>query len=248
MGGLRVVFIDALFLRAEALRAKGRFDEVPALYRTVLALDPGNAAAYDHLAAVTAYDVLPLATTLEDRIEWWNAAYELVVEGLRANPGSARLLYRQFDLFRTASLDRGLRSAVAEWLPEGEDPELFGLERLGDAVRKASDIPGAGRVHLLAMALWAPQLAAERVAAGRQDAARAIAAGRAAVLLRGGILAEMTLPSGLDLRTYLESGLDAVVEVGVAATPEGRRAAFEAYRSKYPDSPLVEGLRAAAER
>src|SRR5204863_3640373 len=48
LGGARVVLVDALFLRAEALRKEGRVDDVPAIYRRILEPDPGSDVAVGH--------------------------------------------------------------------------------------------------------------------------------------------------------------------------------------------------------
>ena len=63
MACARPVVVGSLFLRAEALRKAGRLDEVPALYRRILELDPTSSSAVDHLAGILAYDLRTTAPT-----------------------------------------------------------------------------------------------------------------------------------------------------------------------------------------
>ncbi len=232
LGGLRVLWADALFLRAEGLRKEGRVEDLPALYRQILDLDPGNEDAIDFLATTQARDLRVLATTPEGRVRWWRAGRDLVAEGLRASPRSARLHWRMADLLvSVGDADPAVAAAIAA---EGPDRLLTGLRHLRESIRLVGSLPRLGFAHLDAMTLLAPRLAAERLAAGGADAdvEEAIAAGGEALELRAEELASFL--AGRDAtRTAaerLEAGLLLVSTVRecLRASPPQTEAAREA--------------------
>jgi hypothetical protein len=247
LGGLRIAVVNALFLRAESLRARARVEEATSLYATILELDPGNDAAFDHLAAVYAFDVLPEAVDAGERLSWWREAWDVVERGLALRPRSARLLVRSFDLLRLAATDADLAEPVATWLRR--DPMFLAFERLLEAARVAEQVPKKGTHHLTWLAVWTPQVAAERLADGEPGVERFVAIGREALRLRGSLLAQRRVPEEVvrterDLGAYLREGLD-VVEA-VAGGRDG--AAVDRHEAAWPASPLLPPLRRAVAR
>ena len=114
LGGARPVVVGSLFLRAEALRKAGRLDEVPALYRRILELDPTSSSAVDHLAGILAYDLRTTAPTAAGRVSWWREADALVSAALARSPDDALLLTRRADLLLLVpALDPAVAAAIA---------------------------------------------------------------------------------------------------------------------------------------
>jgi len=115
LGGARPVVVGSLFLRAEALRKAGRLDEVPALYRRILELDPTSSSAVDHLAGILAYDLRTTAPTGSGRVSWWREADALVSAALVRSPDDPLLLTRRADLLLLVpALDAAVAAAIAE--------------------------------------------------------------------------------------------------------------------------------------
>jgi hypothetical protein len=252
LGGLRVVAVDALFFRAEALRRRGDVEDLPALYNGVLELDPENEPAFDHLAAVYAYDVLPEAREPDDRFGWWTEAWNAVAKGFRAHPNSERLHWRAFDLLTLAASDRDLEPRARAHFDE--DPELLGFRHLRKAL-----IAGEGRVQLWYAAFDVPLVAAQRLGGGRGGVEEILEVGRVALDLRREVLDVMSLPydeppearGPKRLSDFLERSLAAVEEVRralAAGDREAARAAADAYAAGSPKSPTAGPLVRAAER
>ena len=65
LGGLRVLLVDVLFLRAGALQKSGQPEEAAALYETVMELDPENDSATAYLADLYVDALLPQSATAE---------------------------------------------------------------------------------------------------------------------------------------------------------------------------------------
>jgi hypothetical protein len=256
MGGARVVLVDALFLRAEALRRRGRLEDLPTLYGTVLDLDPGNEAAFDHLASVYAFDLPVEAARPEDRAAWWREGWDAVEKGLEIHPRSLRLLLRSAELLRRADEDAALADAVPAGLG---DPAVAALERIRTAAEISDEVPGLGRYHLLLGATMAPEVAARRLVAAPRESERALAVGDALLALRREALADALLPSTVlsdepgrevDLATLLDVGLRTVREVArarAAGDREAARVAAQALANRFPGWPTTETLLRAAE-
>ncbi len=94
MGGLRVLLVDLLFLRAEGLTSQGQLPEAASLYSTILELDPANDGAAALLVDVYATHLLPLATSETGRLWWWNESHALARRALELKPDSPLLHYR----------------------------------------------------------------------------------------------------------------------------------------------------------
>jgi hypothetical protein len=244
-----VLAIDAMFLRAEALRRRGRAEEVPALYETILDLDPRNDAAVDFLAGAYAYDLLPGAADPAGKLDWWVAADDLVERGLRARPGSIRLLFASFLLLVEVPERAGIVEAVERRVPARE---RLALERLMGAVRAAPTLPKGERTHLVYAAGYVPFVAARALAGGGppEDVERALAAGDEALRLRPWDLSQVwASPDGKTrLDEALAAGLAAVRAARDALRGGSRAAAREAigrYRSVAgltPTADLLEDL------
>jgi hypothetical protein len=124
LGGARVIALDLLWLRAELRRQQGYTLELPALYRTIAALDPANPRVWEFHADVLLAN-LPLASAGEADGGWRFAreGLELLLDGRRANPDNERLAFTlAYHLAETVSDRRPAiwRTRVAETF--GKDP------------------------------------------------------------------------------------------------------------------------------
>jgi hypothetical protein len=251
LGGWRVLAVDVLFLRGEALRKQGRSEELPAIYASITALDPDNEAATDALAGEYADNLLATAPTADARFAWWQEAWLLTLRGLRAHPDSARLAFRASDLLLRVPdarpdlaerVDR-LFGAPAD-LPARARREAQGLAWLLAAVRATEHLPRLGRLHLLRLARAAPLLAARALVRGDppDHAARLLGAG--AELLRLHPLAVHAVleevgregPGEESLRIPLDEALRpalAAVDAAIAWARGDRRAPVAARLAEY---------------
>jgi hypothetical protein len=249
LGATRALFVDALFLKAEALRDQGRLDEVPGLYRRILDVDPDNEAAVDYLADVLARDLRPTAATPAGRVRWWTAARDLVAAGLARRPDSARLHFRMGDLLtRLPASDPDVRAHLAA---EGRDADGLALDHLARAARLSGSLPKWGFLHLDALARLAPRVAADRLARGAPGVDDALAAGDALLASRGAELFEFLLDvePPIAARDRLDAALRLVRSVrrALAADPPDRVAArrfLEAYETHVTVDPVSRTLRA----
>nr|MDJ0976804.1 hypothetical protein [Planctomycetota bacterium] len=119
MGGLRVLVVDILFIRAQALVNAGRADdlaEAQQLYETILLLDPANDTAHAFLVDMLVLQMLPLGTTPEARFGWWQEGFDLAQRGLELNPASALLHHRIAELLMDVGTSE--TAYIQELLPE----------------------------------------------------------------------------------------------------------------------------------
>jgi hypothetical protein len=219
LGGWRVLAVDALYLRAEALRARGRGEEVPPIYRAIVALDPGNEAATDALAAMTAAQIRDgsdrgaAAGELE---AWWDEAWQMTRDALAERPTSASLAYRAGDLLlEVPRAAPGLAATLDARWGGALERAAHGLAYLVGAARLDDHLRRTGRSHLVLLARAAPREAATALARGATDeqALTLLAAGEELAALHPAALAD--------------------VEVLGAAPPGG---------GESPDVPLAEHL------
>lgn len=261
LGGWRVLAVDALFFRAESLRAQGRTEELPALYQTLVALDPDNDAAVDALAHEQVANLLPTAPTPEARLGWWREAWRLTLRGLGAHPGSPRLLFRAADLALEVPVRRpDLAPALDREFGSVAAREAQGLAWLVACARSTPHLPTMGRLHLVRLARAAPLLAVHALARGQpveQAAALLSPAADLAARYPEALrevqeeVVEPPTPGVAPRRVPLARALDdsiAVVRAALAAT-RGERgagfdAAFAAYRETAGETPLALALRA----
>jgi hypothetical protein len=251
LGGFRVLVVDVLFLRAEALRREGRIDEVPALHRAVLELDPGNEAAFEHLASVHALDLRFTVPEPEQRRLWWLEGWDAIERGLAAHPRSSRLLGHGaillFSAAREPEMARGLPP------PPGPALEAAAIDHLARAVRLGDPAEPRHAGHVWFLAAMAPQWAAGRLVTDPASSASLLALGEEVLARERDLLDRMRLPpageedpsairAGPPLSRWLRAALDVVVAVGDARAqrrwPEAR-AALRAYAAEWPDSPLL---------
>ena len=161
LGGWRVLAVDVLALRAEALRRQGRLEELPALYEAMVELDPGNAAGTAALAEAISTFLVPDAPTSEERRQRWLEAFRLVERGLAAHPESALLTSEASHLLLGVAESRPDLERDVDALYGGPSTrEALGLGYLLAAARTTELLPRSGRAHLSALAREAPRLAA----------------------------------------------------------------------------------------
>ena len=250
LGGWRVVAVNALFLRAEALRAAGRTEELFALYQALVELDPDNDAAIDALAREQVENLLPTAPTLDARVAWWNQAWRLTERGLAANPRSARLMFRAADLLlEQADRRPGLDSALDRAFGGSSRREALGLSWLLAAARTTGYLPKVGRLHLIGLARAAPLLAARALRRGDPPAhvAALLSAAEDLQRMHGRVLPEIVeyavVPPGLPPRRV---PLDRVLEASIAAVRAALSVASGASREPL-DAALAAYVEAAGE-
>lgn len=260
LGGWRVLVVDVLFLRGEALRKQGRTEELPAIYESILELDPDNEAAADALAGECADNLLATAPTVETRFAWWREASDLTFRALRAHPDSPRLSFRVADLLlRVPEARPELEASIDRHAGGPAAREAQGVAALLAAARSTEHLPKVGRLHLLRLARAAPLLAMKALLRGDppEHAARLLAAGEELLRLHPAAVAaiqeEVLLdqpgaePERVPLARVLRAALDAVAaaiafERGDAEAPIQDRAV--AYQRVAGKTPLAEALRA----
>ena len=245
-----VLYVDALFFRAEALRRRGLVEEVPALYRSILEVDPGSEAAIDFLADAEAHDLLGLAPTPAARVRWFEDAFDLVAEGLKRNPRSARLHWRAADLLLYVPDQHA--EVAARLDAEKRDRRLEALRHFVAAARLTESLPRLGFAHLEGVARLAPRLAAERLAAGALSAQvdEPLSLGQEILSLRGEALGSFILDEEPFPRTAAErlrGGLHLVLAFrdDLAASPPRKdeaRELLEAYVSAVGRDPVARAL------
>lgn len=243
LGGAKPLVVDALFLRAEALRREGRADELPALYRRILEIDPGSDVAVDYLSEVLARDLGPQAPTPAARADWIDEALSLVETALARDPGSARLHWRRADLLENVA--RGDAVVAQRLLARRLDRRLEALRELAAAARITGSIPRLGRIHLEMAARLAPVLAAERLVAGAPGADEALRLGDEVLRTRRAELDELILdpddPGSAAFRLYGGLALLRVVRERLEARPPAREEArflIAQFEKAVPNDPL----------
>ncbi len=243
LGGAKPLVVDALFLRADALRRAGRADELPALYRRILEIDPGSDVAVDYLADVEARDLAPEAPSPEARAGWVEEALSLVESALARDPASARLHWRRADLLENVA---GGHAVLRErLLARRVDRRLEALRELAAAARLTGSIPRLGRIHLAAFCRLAPVVAAERLVAGAPGYDEALRLGDEVLAVRREELEELQLdpddPGPAAFRLYGALALLRLVRERLDARPpalEQARALIALYAKSVPNDPL----------
>lgn len=171
LGGLRVLVVDVLFVRAGALVASGApgdLAEAQSLYETVLELDPDNDAAHAFLVDMYAIQILPFGTTREDRYRWWLEGWNLAQRGLQLNPRSAHLHNRVAELLIDVTTSQV--GYVNELLPlvdeEFPNRKTLILDHLSAAARITDNLPNRGRMHLVHLSNMVPEIMIQAARAG----------------------------------------------------------------------------------
>lgn len=250
MGGMRVVVIDGLFFRAEALRRRGRLEDAAGLYHAILELDPANEAATIFLADLFVDGLLPGAVDAQSRFLWWREAHGVLQDALARRPRSAPLHDRTAALIvrlplGQPDLEPRLAKELGNW-------RLEALRHLGIAFEEVATLPRRGRGHIRHAALLAPYVASLALAAGdMRSYGEAVRIGRRLQSLRGEILDELLIDSERPERlgTFLGAALDAVEDAAAwrAAPSAARRttalAALDRVEALQPDLRWTRRLR-----
>jgi tetratricopeptide (TPR) repeat protein len=253
MGGLRVLLVDILFLRADALRRSGQPDEAAALYESVLELDPNNDSASAYLVDVHLDGLLPLATTPGGRFAWWVSAWELAHRGLKLHGSSARLHSRVAQSLLDAPIAYpDLAARIRRRVP---NPEARALGHLLEACRLTNNLPRLGRWHLRMLGTVALRLAVQQALEGdRQGHAASLAALDELLRLRRKTLDDMAyeivrdgeVRSQVRLSEAYDFSRRVIAEIE-AAKAAGNRAAgrgwVDAFQAQLGDSDLRDLLR-----
>ncbi len=101
LGGFRGIVADLLWLRSARLQQEGRYFELVQLADWITKLEPRFTAVWSYHAWNLAYNISVLLERPEERWRWVRSGIELLRdEGLRYNPGDARLLYELGWLFQ----------------------------------------------------------------------------------------------------------------------------------------------------
>ena len=95
LGGFKGLAVDALWLRAGDLQQEGKYWELYQLYTWMGKLEPGIEEIWDFNAWNMAYNLVAELDDSEARWQWIERAISwLTLEGLKANPRSAKLMER----------------------------------------------------------------------------------------------------------------------------------------------------------
>ncbi len=234
MGGMRVVVIDGLFFRAEALRREGRAEDAAAYYQAVLDLDPANEAATIFLANLFVDEMLPLAIEAEARFLWWREARALLAHAIARHPRSAALHNRAASLLVGLTrvqpdLESLLEAEVGNW-------RLAAVRHLQVAFEESEGLARLGRNHIVRAALLAPEVAARALQEGDRAAyEEALAIALELERLRGPVLAELLIEEerGESLAALLRVSIEALEQTEAAGSDPKRRAAAEETIAQY---------------
>ncbi len=266
MGGLRVLVIDILFIRADALVRSGRAEELAEaqqLYETILLLDPANDTAHAFLVDMHVLQMLPLGTTREARFGWWREGWDLAHRGLDLNPTSAQLHYRIAEMLINVGVSPV--AYVKELLPlveERVEPHRRAtlLVHLAEACRLRENLPTRGYSHPGQLQVVAPEVAAGAAREGNEDLyVLAYGAGLELLKRHEARLAQMLTEGGelapiagghVDRATLLKAGLGAVTRIRKAlknGRPAEAQRVVEAYAAQAGQNRVLDALRRLAE-
>lgn len=122
LGGFRGILADILWLRSSRLQEEGRYFELVQLADWITKLEPRFSSIWAFHAWNLAYNVSVLFQNPEDRWRWVRHGLTLLRdEGLRYNPGDARLLYELGWIFQHklgGSMDDAHRYYKQAWAQE----------------------------------------------------------------------------------------------------------------------------------
>lgn len=122
LGGFRGIVADMLWLRSARLQEEGRYFELVQLADWITKLEPRFTAVWAFHAWNLAYNISVLLDRPEERWRWVRNGISLLRdEGLRYNPGDARLLYELGWLFQhklAGDLDSAHLLYKREWAAE----------------------------------------------------------------------------------------------------------------------------------
>lgn len=122
LGGFRGILADLLWLRSSRLQEEGRYFELVQLADWITKLEPRFTSVWAFHAWNLAYNISVLFQDPADRWRWVSHGVHLLRdEGLRYNPGDARLLYELGWLFQhkiAGTLDNAHRYYKRAWAAE----------------------------------------------------------------------------------------------------------------------------------
>ena len=129
-GGLRSVFAEIIWFRADRLQEEGRYVELAQLAHALALAEPHTPEIWSYAAWNLAYNVSVMMATEEDRWRWVKSALVLLRDdGLRLNPESVDLhreLAWLFELKIGANLDDAAPLYRTRWREIVADVELRG--------------------------------------------------------------------------------------------------------------------------
>ncbi|MCO6400543.1 MAG: hypothetical protein J5I99_04855 [Verrucomicrobia bacterium] len=101
LGGFRGIIADILWIRSARLQDEGRYFELVQLADWITKLEPRFTSVWAYHAWNLSYNISVLLKRPEERWRWVRSGISLLRdEGLRYNPGNARLLYELGWLFQ----------------------------------------------------------------------------------------------------------------------------------------------------
>lgn len=129
-GGLRSVFAEIIWFRADRLQEEGRYIELAQLARALALSEPHNPEIWSYAAWNLAYNVSVMMATNEDRWRWIKSALALLRDdGLRFNPASVELhreLAWLFELKIGSDIDSAAALYRERWREIVTDVEMRG--------------------------------------------------------------------------------------------------------------------------
>jgi hypothetical protein len=169
LGGFRPLAIDVLWIRADALFRQGRLWELAALFRGIVALDPGNAAVREFAAWHLSYNVALAEPGPDRRFEWFLRGMEILGAPPEGKPrdNATRVLGARMMVDRFGS---GVFPGFAERVAA-----LYGappLETAAGWLEEAADDPGTSAVAHAYLLLCTGRLELEAEEAGDPRRAR----------------------------------------------------------------------------
>ncbi len=229
MGGMRVVVIDGLFFRAEALRRRGRLEDAAGLYHAILELDPANEAATIFLADLFVDGMLPGAVEADARFLWWREAHGVLEDALARRPDAAAVHDRAATLitqlpYSQPDLEPYLVRTFGNW-------RLEALRHLAVATERTDVLARRGRGHVIHAALLAPDVASRALVAGDEAVYREALriAGRLQARRADALATVLVDPDRPEpLGALLAAAVAALEATARARTDAGRRPAAEA--------------------
>lgn len=250
LGGMRVLLVDIMILKAEQAQRRGDLEDAAMLYRTLLEMQPDNAPALAHLVDIE-YDALRYVLDPEERFRAWRDLRRRLGDMIALRPASARLRHRDAMLILDPLLKNDeLADRIRAALPE---PDLQALRRLGEAAMLREVLPRRGTIHIELLATKTIEVAADAL---RRDATEvwqeALHIGRLVLELRSEVLGLtrhlLVEPPDLDnpdhyipLYDVLRLGIETVERVAPDRHAPQARQAVAAFEARVGDN-----LRAAA--
>ncbi|MCS6772389.1 MAG: hypothetical protein NZ740_10280 [Kiritimatiellae bacterium] len=156
LGGFRGIVADILWLRSARLQEEGRYFELVQLADWITKLEPRFTSIWAFHAWNLAYNISVLLESPEERWRWVRHGISLLRdEGLRYNPGDARLLYELGWLFQHkvgGEMDRAHMYYKRAWAAEMEElwrgraPDFEALARAAPSRAELMARPGVAQL------------------------------------------------------------------------------------------------------